>query len=136
MVRVVVDTNVLISGVVFGGIPEKILELAEENVVEIITSPEILNELRNVLKEKFDFSPEMIRITVGIVKELSTVVNPGFRLKVIQGKESDNRIIECAVEGAAQYIVSGDRRHLLPLKEYEGVKILSPAQFYHTVQVL
>jgi putative PIN family toxin of toxin-antitoxin system len=116
----VVDTNVLISGIVFGGIPEKILELAEENVVEIITSPEILNELRNVLKEKFGFGPEMIKIAVGIVKELSTVVNPGFRLKVIPGKESDNRIIECALEGKAQYIATGDRRHLLPLKEYGG----------------
>jgi predicted nucleic acid-binding protein len=48
---------------------------------------------------------------------------------VIKENDDDNRILECAIEGRVQYLISGDRKHLLPLKEYQGAKILSPAEF-------
>ncbi|RLE06552.1 hypothetical protein DRZ78_04515, partial [Candidatus Aerophobetes bacterium] len=56
-------------------------------------------------------------------------VQPKTKISAIKQKEDDNRILECGVEGKAQYIISGDKRHLLPLKEYQGIKIISPAQF-------
>ena len=56
-------------------------------------------------------------------------MHPKRKVTIIKYKDDDNRILECALEGKAQYIISGDRKHLLPLKEYQGTKILSPADF-------
>ena len=56
-----------------------------------------------------------------------------MRLAVITAKESDNRILECAVAGQAAFIVTGDRKHLLPLGEYSGIRIVSPADFVRSV---
>jgi predicted nucleic acid-binding protein len=64
---------------------------------------------------------------------MATLVIPKQTLKVIKERDSDNRILECTVEGKAQYIVSGDEHHLLPLREFEGIKILSPAEFLRLV---
>ena len=56
-------------------------------------------------------------------------VQPKRRLSVIKEKDADNRILECAVEGKTDYIISGDKRHILPLREYSGIGILSPDAF-------
>jgi len=53
---------------------------------------------------------------------------------VIREKDDDNRILECALEGKAEYIISGDKRHLLPLGEYEGIRILSPDEFLRLIR--
>jgi len=129
MIKVVVDTNVLISAILFGGTPEKIWELVEQKVIEIFISPEMLKELQDVLEKKFDFNVTMSMETLANIKELSTLVEPVLKLKVIKEKESDNRILECAVKENVQYIISGDKRHLLPLKKYRDIKIISPAEF-------
>ena len=133
MVKVVIDTNVLVSATPFGGNPEQILDSAEEGKIKILISEEILEEFKGVLQRKFGFSLDIVEITVSAIKEISTLVTPTQRLNVIKKKEDDNRILECAVEGKVQYIVSGDKRHLLPLKEYQGIKILSPAQFLKVI---
>lgn len=133
MVKVVIDTNVLVSATLFGGNPEQILDSAEEGKIKILISEEILEEFKGVLQRKFGFSLDIVEITVSAIKEISTLVTPTQRLNVIKKKEDDNRILECAVEGKVQYIVSGDKRHLLPLKEYQGIKILSPAQFLKVI---
>ncbi len=133
MVKVVIDTNVLVSATLFGGNPEQILDSAEEGKIKILISEEILEEFKGVLQRKFGFSLDIVEITVSAIKEISTLVTPTQRLNVIKKKEDDNRILECAVEGKVQYIVSGDKRHLLPLKEYQGIKILSPAQFLKAI---
>ena len=129
MVKMVVDTNVLISAILFGGNPEKVLSMAEEKRIEMLISSEILEEFTNVLKDKFSFSQDMAELVASGIKEISTLVIPTQRLKVIKEKDADNRVLECAVEGKAQYIVTGDTRHLQPLKEYKGIRILSPVQF-------
>jgi predicted nucleic acid-binding protein len=56
-------------------------------------------------------------------------VHPKNKVSVIKENDDDNRILECAIEGKVQYLISGDRKHLLPLKEYQRIKILSPAEF-------
>jgi predicted nucleic acid-binding protein len=63
------------------------------------------------------------------IRAITTLITPVFTLSVIKEDEPDNRVLECAVEGQASYIVSGDEHHLQPLKEHEGITILSPAQF-------
>jgi len=127
--NVVIDTNVLISATLFGGNPEKILDMAQEGRINLLISNEMLDEFKKVLHEKFDFSIIMAAQTASVIKEISTIITSGRKLSVIKQKESDNRILECAVAGSAQYIITGDTKHLLPLKKYRKIKILKPAQF-------
>ena len=133
MLKVVVDTNVLVSATLFGGNPEKILDLAEEGKIKILISEKILEEFREVLQEKFGFSLSIAELAASGIREISSLITPTQRLTVIKEKEADNRVLECAVEDRAQYIVSGDTKHLQPLKEYQEIKILSPAQFLKAI---
>jgi len=132
MVKVVVDTNVLVSATLFGGNPEKVMDLVREGKIKLIISEEILGEFKEVLKKKFGFSPDYAELTASDIKEISSLVAPTQKVDIVE-KEADNRILECGVEGKAGYIVSRDKRHLLPLKEYRGIKIISPAQFLRVI---
>jgi len=134
MIRVVVDTNIFVSAILFGGNSEKILNLAEENKIKLITSEEILKELKEVLQKKFRFDKKMSEMAVSNIREISMVVYPKRKLNVIKERDADNRILECAIEGKADYIVSGDKQHILPLKKFQGIKILSPTQFLKFVE--
>ncbi|MBI4744108.1 MAG: putative toxin-antitoxin system toxin component, PIN family [Actinobacteria bacterium] len=129
MPKVVVDTNILISATVFGGLPDDVLDLARGGEVELVISPTILEEFSRILRAKFSFSPEKIIEALLEIRSLSTMVEPKIKLGVIRNDEPDNRILECAVFTRANYIVSGDTRHLQSLKEYQGIKILSPSEF-------
>lgn len=129
MLKVVADTNIYISAILFGGKPEKIRELARKKKIELLISEVILAEIAEILKRKFNWPDWQISQTIESSRATTTLVTPRYTLKVIKKHDPDNRILECAVEGKAQYIVSGDKHHLLPLKEYQGIKILSPAEF-------
>lgn len=129
MARVVVDTNILVSATVFGGLPDRVLDLAREGKIEIITSPCILEEYSRILKVKFTFSPERILEALLEIRGLTTLTNPRITLDVVKEDEPDNRILECALSAKADFIVSGDTKHLQPLGEYRGVRILSPSEF-------
>jgi putative PIN family toxin of toxin-antitoxin system len=74
MVKVVIDTNVLVSATLFGGNPEKVLDPAEEGKIKILTSEEILEEFKGVLQRKFGFSLDMAEVTASAIKEISTLV--------------------------------------------------------------
>ncbi len=80
-------------------------------------------------RKKFKWDKEQVERVLNRIKGKALQVKPKAKISVIKGKEDDNRILECAVEAGAQYIISGDKRHLLPLKEYQGIKILSPSDF-------
>ncbi len=129
MARIVVDTNILVSATVFGGLPDRVLDLAREGKIEIITSPCILEEYSRILKVKFTFSPERVLEALLEIRGLTTLTNPRITLDVVKEDEPDNRILECAVSAKADFIVSGDIKHLQPLEEYRGIKILSPSEF-------
>jgi len=127
--KVVIDTNVFISGLNFWGKPRKILNLIWKEEIKVCISFFILKELEKVLKKDFGWDKEQIRSTIERIKNRTIEVQPEVKILVIKGKSDDNHILECAVAGKAQYIVSGDKHHILPLKEYQGIKILSPAAF-------
>ena len=127
--KVVIDTNVFVSGLNFAGKPSEVLELFIKGEIEVYISPFILRELERILKEKFEWDEERIQRALNYIKGKAIEVQPKFKLSVIKEKEDDNRILECALEGKVQYIISGDKRHILPLKDYKGIKILSPTEF-------
>jgi len=127
--RIVIDTNVFISGLNFAGKPSQILDLFIEEEMEVLVSPFILSELERVLRDKFGWEEERVTRVLNLIKAKAIEIQPRHRLSVIKEKDADNRILECAVEGEADYIISGDKRHILPLKEYLGIMILSPDDF-------
>lgn len=129
MVRVVADTNVYISAVLFGGKAEEIIKLARECKIELLISETILAEIAGVLKRKFDWFDWQISELIKDIRAITTLVTPILTLSVIKEDEPDNRVLECAIEGKVQYIISGDEHHLQPLKQYQGIEILSPAKF-------
>ncbi len=127
MLRVVLDTNVLISAVLFGGRPRQILEKAIRGDVRLCLSEAILKELKGVLqRSKFGYSCEMIRLIVTELMSIADFVNPSGTLNVVLENPENNRILECAVEVDANYIVSGDS-HLLRLRRYRNTEILNVA---------
>lgn len=131
--RVVLDTNVLVSAILFGGPPRDVLELAISGTIHCSLSPPILDELRDVLcRAKFGFSLEQSLRVIEELHAVCDVVDPGDRVRVITSDPDDNMILECAVSADAAFIVSGDR-HLLDLGQYEGIVIVNPAGYLRTV---
>jgi len=127
--RVVIDTNVVISGIFWEGNPNKILSAWFKDKFVALISPGILEEYEKVIKRmESGLTPEEIQRWIEIIISHSTTIEAPLMLKVVDANPDDNKFIECAVFGNADYIISGDK-HLLDLKEYEKIKILSPSQF-------
>lgn len=132
--RVVLDANVLISAMISGeGNPAEILRRWEGEDFDLFVSPPILEELERVLhypriQEKYHLPEERVEEFLNLIGTQAILVEPQMRVEVIQRDLEDNRYLECALAGEANYIVSGDD-HLLDLGSYEGIEILSPAGF-------
>lgn len=126
---VVYDTNVLISGMIWGGIPYRCIELAQQDRVEGVTCVEILNEFEQKLTTKFGFSSAGAAEIVPELLACLQIVEIPNRLKGVTTDPDDNMVIECAVVGGATHIVTGDQKHLLPLENYHGILIVKPADF-------
>ena len=127
--RVVLDTNVIVSGLNFPGNERLVLELALSGRFELCLSPFILEEVTGVLGRKFDWAEERSSQAIRALRDAATVIEPRRLPEVIEGDHADNRILECAVEAAADYLVTGDRRHLLPLEEHQGARIVNAPRF-------
>ena len=126
--KVVFDTNVLVSALVFpGGRGEAALERILEEKDELVLSKPILDELLGILGRKFARDAEALAQVAVFLSELSVSVKPRQRLHVVKD-EPDNRILECAIAGHADAIVTGDRA-LLALGEYRGVRLISLREY-------
>ncbi len=132
--RVVLDANVYVSSLVnTQGNPKRIILAWQQGIFDVLISKEILDEIGRVLRypriAKRHKQDEMaIRRFLKLLEYEAIVVDPAEALAVIQEDESDNRYLECAVEGKAQYIISGDK-HLLDIGDYRDIAILPPAVF-------
>lgn len=127
--KVVIDTNVFVSGLTFKGKPREVLDLIWRGDIEACISSFIFKELEETLKKDFSWDRDQIKHTIEKIKAKTILVQPKNKISVIKENDDDNRILECAIEGRVQYLISGDRKHLLPLKEYQRIKIFSPAEF-------
>ncbi len=122
--RVVFDTNILVSALVFpGGQGEAAMRRIVEEIDQLVLSRPILDELLDVLGRKFARDAEELAHVAVFLSELAVMVAPKHRLRVVKD-EPDNRILECAVAARAKKIVTGDKA-LLALKRYEDVRILT-----------
>jgi len=135
-VRVVVDTNVFISSLLnTEGNPRKVIDLWRYEKVTLCVSREILAEYFAVLS-RFGVSrepegKEMLQLFQNRYNQVFLTSTPA--ISAIREDPADNKFIECAVAAGAKYIVSGDR-HLLNLKAFKGILILSPTEFLKTKQ--
>ena len=127
--RVVLDTNVIVSGLNFPGNERLVLDLALRQRFELFLSPFILSEASRVLVRKFGWRDERGTLALDALREVATVIEPTRRPPAVEGNEGDNRVLECAVEAAADFLVTGDRRHLLPLGVHEGVAPVNAPRF-------
>lgn len=126
---IVLDTNVMISGLLWKGTPSKILKQCKTGKHTNFISPPIIHELKNVLSyDKFELNEEEIADAIGLILSLSKVVVPDIKLKIITDDMQDNIFLECAKYSGVKCIISGDS-HLLNLRVYDDVKILNCADF-------
>lgn len=122
--RVVVDTNILISAFGWPGNERALIEKAIEGKIQLCISSDIFEEFEEVSsRPKFKFSKEDIDDFIGALIEVADIVIPSCSVNIVKRDPSDNKFLECALEAKADYIVTGDN-HLLKLKEYKGVKIV------------
>ena len=121
--KVVLDTNILISAFVFpGGPPEDVFRAALEGRIELVTSPPLLAGFGRVLSSKFGWEPSIAEQAVAQIARVVTVVRPKERMVEIVDDPDDDRVLEAAIVGGADVIVSGDR-HLLGLRTWRGIEI-------------
>ncbi|PJB99643.1 MAG: putative toxin-antitoxin system toxin component, PIN family [Candidatus Nealsonbacteria bacterium CG_4_9_14_0_8_um_filter_35_12] len=128
MIKVVLDTNVFISALFWKGAPYEILKKVLEGAILNSISPQILKEIKEKLLYKFKLPPEKVREFLEIIIFNSQIVYPKKKLNVVKKDPSDNKVIECVLEAGASFVISGDK-HLLEIKEYKGIKIITPNKF-------
>ena len=128
--KVVIDTNVIISSL-WGGNPKKVLALWQQGYFKVLVSLPILQEYQKVLN-RFKLSEDDLEAFLSLftAPQFSILVRPRYQHHVIKEDPSDNIFLDCALEGKANCIVSGDI-HLLKLKIFENIPILTPTQFIH-----
>ncbi len=120
--RVVLDTNVVVSALNFPGNERLVLEYGRRGRFELVLSPFILAEVAGVLTRKFGWSEARSSQAIAMLRDAATIIEPHSLVEVVAGGHADNRILACAAE--ADYLVTGDRQHLLPIGEYEGIRIV------------
>lgn len=125
--RVVLDTNVLVSAYLHGGLPAEVLWLVIKGQCLGVTSPQLLTELTRVLAVRFSILPESLEAFEYGIREDFLLVRPTVEFSICRDA-SDNRVLEAASAGDCQFIVTGDR-DLLVLGEFQGIGIRTPAEF-------
>jgi putative PIN family toxin of toxin-antitoxin system len=127
--RVVLDTNVLVSALVFpGGRPETVYQLALQGSFELVTSVPLLTELGRILTVKFGRDDRAAQEAVGQIARAAELVEPHEEVDDIDDDPDDNRVLEAALTAHADVIVTGDH-HLLALEVWRGIRIETPALF-------
>lgn len=133
MIRITVDTNVLVSATFWYGASYRIIELVEQGKVELVLSEAIIQEFSAVLeyeeiKKKIVNKRLLMLRTVEKLVFMSKIIAPVIRIAVVKEDPDDDKILECAVAGDVNYLISKDN-HLLKIVKYGIIKIVSPEEF-------
>jgi hypothetical protein len=139
MIRVVLDANVLVSAYLnVSGKPAKIFSLSREKRIEICLSPQIISEITETL-----LKPRLVKIHKGNQREVLifaealsgiATITPGLiEVDAVEADPDDNKILACAIEAHADFIISGDH-HLTDLKEYKNIRIVNPDTFLKLIE--
>lgn len=134
IVKVVLDTNIFISGIFWdGNYCSQIIDKWRNNKVVLASSLDIIQELVRTLHDfRIKMPDEMIEEWQNTIVENSIIVIPTEKFRIVKEDPSDDKFIEAAVEGKADYIITQDK-HLLKLKEFRGIKIVKPEELLETI---
>jgi uncharacterized protein len=126
--RVLCDTNVLVSAFIAAGPPSRVIEAVVDSRIDLVLAEPVLDELERVLTVKLGFEPQRVGEIVAFLDELAyaRVGAPASAPASISGDSDDDVILACGVDAGVQLIVSGDHKHLLPLREHCGIRIVTP----------
>lgn len=126
--RVACDTNVLVSAFIAAGPPSRIVEKAIDGDLELVLLEPVILELERVLRQKLGFEERRRREVDALLKEVAaaTAPVPNGPPKEVSGDRDDDLVLACACTTDILVLVSGDRKHLLPLGEHQGIRILTP----------
>ena len=130
--NVVIDTNVLVSGIFWSGKPRKLLELWVEEIVTLIATPQILSEYLDVIQRLQKHDVELAQKWKEFIVENTVITHSNINVSICRDKK-DNMFIECALSCGSEYIISGDD-DLLSLKEFEKIKIVTVAEFLKKIK--
>ena len=126
--KIVIDTNVLISGVFFGGFPRKVLNAVITEKITACATTEIINEYEEIIQEMIDRKQGHINKNIlQPLVQLMHIIKPVSNIKISRDSD-DDKFIGCAIDAHALYIVSGDK-DLLVIKEYENIQIITAKEF-------
>ncbi len=125
---VCIDSNVYISGIAFGGNPLKVLEMGLNREFFLVTGPNILNEVRRNLLVKLGLGKVRVEQFLYDLGQVSSIYVPEGKNHYVD-HEADNLVLELALIGGCDVLVTGDKKHLLPLKTFQGVIIEPPSIF-------
>ncbi len=137
MTRAVLDTNTIVSGIGWRGPPRVILDAAIRGDFILLTSLALIDEVRRVLAyPRLRTLPQArVQEVLALFPLIVYIVEPKEKLTVIRKDPTDNRILECALAGDANHIVSGDE-HLLPQKTFRGIPIMAATDFVKLLRKL
>lgn len=124
---VVPDTNILVSAIFWNGPSARLVAELIRKKHTICSSPELLGELRRVLKRDFDLTESQVEEKIAKIRAFVGLVAPQNRVKIVIQDPDDDKVLECALECGAAFVVSKDK-HLLMLKSVRGIGILSPEE--------
>jgi putative PIN family toxin of toxin-antitoxin system len=127
-ITAVFDTNILFSATGWRGNPFQCVERARAGEIQVVTCPELVEELADKLELRLHFSAEQVAETLADYLGFLRVVQIPKVLNAVPRDPEDNMVLECAIEGQAQYVVSGDN-DLLVLKEFRGIQIVRAGDF-------
>ena len=130
--KIVLDANIFISSFFWGGNPREVLKRVISRTDELFITKEILEEIEGVMgRPKFHAGKDAVSYYINSIEEIANKIMPQKRITGASRDESDNKYLECAMAAGADYIISGDV-HLLELKEYAGIKIVTAKGYLET----
>ena len=139
--RLVLDTNIVVAGLLWNGPPQRLLQAAVEGEVELFTSAVLLDELAHTLGySKFDKRIEAFGTSIGTLvaqyTALVSLVAPASVPRVVANDADDDHVIAAAVAARAELIVTGDRKHLLPIGTHQGIAIVTAREVVDRIDAM
>lgn len=126
--RVACDTNVLVSAFIAGGPPSRIIEEVIDGSLDLVLLEPAMVELVRILSEKLGFTIERLKEVQTLLSDIAIEfqATPSHEPGPLTGDPDDDLILACAVEAQVDVLISGDRKHLLPVGEHDGGRVLAP----------